>query len=454
MAARAPDGPLLLLAGPGTGKTAVLVARVVVLIQERRVPPSRLLVLTFAARAADELRQRLCRLLGPAGQAVEVRTFHAWGFHVVRRWSAMLGYGQGPPVVYPPDRARHVLLAAAQELQLDLERWPLGRLERLVEQERLQPAADAALPEPIRELTRRYRILLQRQGAIDYPAMLELPLGLFASNPEALAWCQEQYLHILCDEFQDLSAAQYALLHHLAQRHRHLAVVGDPRQRLYGWRGADGHCLAQFLQDFPEAAVRQLRQNFRSSGRIVAVASALCTPVTHDLWTANSPGAPVQVHVVAHPQAEAAFVMDTIHHLVATRAVRALREVAVLARTNAQLAVFAEAGRGARLLSGGADHQDAVCLATVHQAKGREWRVVFVVGLEEGLLPHAAALGPPEDAAALEEERCVLYVAVTRARERLYLTACRRRPAGAGMEVRQPSRFLHALPRVAVARAA
>lgn len=452
-AALAPDGPLLLLAGPGTGKTAVLASRVAYLIRDRRIPPSRLLVLTFAARAADELRERICRLLGPSGQAVGVRTFHACGLQLVRRWSALLGYGQSPPLVYSPDRARDLLRDVAQDLHVDLERCPLASLERLVERVRLERAAGITPMGPPQALMQRYETCLQQRGAIDYPAMLALPLRLFRDHPEVLASCQKDYTHVLCDEFQDVNAAQYALLHCLTQRQRQLVVVGDPWQRLYGWRGADGRCLAQFLQDFPEASVRQLRRNFRSSGRIVAVANALSPPApTRHLWTANRLGAPVQVHVALHPQAEADFVAATVQHLAATHAIADLSEVAVLARTNVQLAVVAEAFRRARLLGnrGGADDQHAVCLSTIHQAKGREWAVVFVVGLEEGLLPHAGALGPPEDAAALFEERCVAYVAVTRARDYLYLTCCRRRPAGGGDALRQPSRFLSALPRATV----
>jgi DNA helicase-2/ATP-dependent DNA helicase PcrA len=452
-AALAPDGPLLLLAGPGTGKTAVLVARVVYLIQERRVPPSRLLVLTFAARAADELRERVCRLLGPVGQTVGVRTFHGWGLHIVRRWSALLGYGPTPPLVYSPARARDLLYDIAQDLQVDLDRCPLAPLERLVDRLRLERAAGATPTDPLEELIGRYEARLQQHGAIDYPAMLTLPLRLFRAHPEVLASCQEAYTHVLCDEFQDVNAAQYALLHCLTQRQRQLVVVGDPLQRLYGWRGADGRCLAQFVQDFPEATVLPLRQNFRSSGRIVAVANALSAPATAPyLWTANPLGAPVQVYVALHPQAEAEFVTATIQRLAATHAIGGLSEVAVLARTNAQLVVYPEAFRRARLLGngGGADHQHAVWLSTVHQAKGREWAAVFVIGLEEGLLPHANTLGPRGDAAALFEERCVLYVAMTRARDRLYLTCCRQRPAGSGVEPRQASRFLRALPRAAV----
>jgi DNA helicase II / ATP-dependent DNA helicase PcrA len=451
-AALAPDGPLLILAGPGTGKTAVVVARVVYLIQERRAPPSRLLVLTFAARAADELRERICRLLGPAGQTVGVRTFHGWGLHIVRRWSALLGYGPSPPLVYSPARARALLYDVAQDLQVDLERCPLASLERLVERVRLERAAGAPPPDSLGELIGRYEARLQQRGAIDYPAMLTLPLRLFRAHPEVLASCQEAYTHVLCDEFQDVNAAQYALLHALTQRQRQLVVVGDPLQRLYGWRGADGRCLAQFVQDFPEARVLPLRQNFRSTGRIVAVANALSAPATAQyLWTANPFGAPVQMYVVLHPQAEAAFVAATVQRLAATHAIDHLSEVAVLARTNAQLAVFAETFCRFHLPAGrGAGTQDAICLSTVHQAKGREWAVVFVVGLEEGLLPHASALGPPEDAAALFEERCVAYVAVTRAQNRLYLTCCHQRAAGGGVELRRPSRFLRTLPRAAV----
>src|SRR5919199_280935 len=205
------DGPLLIVAGPGSGKTTVLAARIAYLVTSRGVPPTSVLAITFATKATRELRTRLGGLLGAVARGVDVTTFHAFGLRVVRQWSEALGWGPGPLAVW-------------------------------------------------------YEAVRRRRGAVDYPAMRAQPLRLFAERPAALRVLQDSYRHVLCDEFQDVCAAQYRLLQLLAARHRNLVVVGDPLQTLYGWRGADVRFLRQFERDFPETQVVSLDQNFRTTG--------------------------------------------------------------------------------------------------------------------------------------------------------------------------------------------
>jgi DNA helicase-2/ATP-dependent DNA helicase PcrA len=603
------DGPLLIVAGPGSGKTTVLAARIAYLVTSRGLPPTSVLAITFATKATRELRTRLGGLLGAVARGVDVTTFHAFGLRVVRQWSEVLGWGPGPPAVYGADEARRVLRDVAGELGVDLERWPLSELAAHLERHRL-----AAEPGPIPSglqlaaLAERYEAVLRRRGAVDYPAMLAQPLRLFAERPAALRVLQDTYRHVLCDEFQDVCAAQYRLLQLLAERRRNLVVVGDPLQTLYEWRGADSRLLLAFERDFPEARVVRLDQNFRATGRLVDLANALGAPLPYGrrLWTDNPPGEPARLHVAADEQAEAAFVAAEIARLCAEGEVDGPGEVAVLYRTNAQahrlalalrkrrlpyrvrgpgdlfarrevrdavaylrlahcpddaaalarivnvpprrlsrlaetlhaspvpvrelpalarsygaaavasaealVALIAElhacstdwppaalldlaldqSGYGAwlrgqpagaarlaglaalRALAAHAEgalsawlaelqlgedvapgDAEGVVLTTIHGAKGGEWRVVFVAGLEEGLLPHARAL--LHDAPAgegVEAERRVAYVAVTRPREGLYLLCCRTRRRGARSEPRRPSRFLRGLPLDHVERAA
>jgi DNA helicase-2/ATP-dependent DNA helicase PcrA len=224
----AADGPLLVEAGPGSGKTTVLAARVAYLIAGRGVAPASVLALTFTGAAARELRSRLHNLLGDAAQAVTVATLHALGLRIVRQWSAELGLGPGPVAVYDAADARALLGRVAKELGIDADRVPFGVLARDVERFRLGESPTSA--EPVPTLARAYEELLARRGAVDYTAMLALPLRLLAERPSIRRLYQDAYRHVVCDEAQDLSAGQYALVHALAERHRNVVLVGDRMQ--------------------------------------------------------------------------------------------------------------------------------------------------------------------------------------------------------------------------------
>jgi len=475
----APDGPLLIVAGPGSGKTMVLAAKIAYLVGWRQIPPTNILAITFATKAARELGARLCGLLGEQGAAVDVSTFHAFGLRIVRQWSEELGLGPGPVAVYGKKEARAALREVATNLRIDLDRYPLPELSGQLERLRLGGGKAASERGTVQAVADAYQEMLRRRGAVDYPAMLGLPLRLFIEHPSALRLCQDSYRIVLCDEFQDVCASQYALLRSLAARHHNLIVVGDPQQTLYGWRGADIRFLDGFRRDFPETRIMSLHQNFRSTRQIVDCANALgaSLPSSRLLWTDNAFGGAIGLYVAADEQAEATFVAVEIERLVAERIVDGVDQVAILYRTNWQARPFTIALRQRGLpyrstlqdraeearrnpdswpadlqrdeeVACDADDTEGIRLSTIHQAKGGEWTVVFVVGLEERLLPHARALadGAGDQGVSIDEERRVAYVAVTRARERLYLSYCRTRRRGDRIEMRKPSRFLLGLP--------
>ncbi len=482
----APDGPLLIVAGPGSGKTMVLAAKIAYLIGWRQIPPTSILAITFATKAARELRARLCGLLGEQGAAVDVSTFHAFGLRIVRQWSEELGLGPGLLTVYGEKEARAALREVAINLRIDPDRYPLSELSAQLE--RLRLGGKRAGPErgTVQAVADAYQEMLRHRGAVDYPAMLALPLRLFIEHPSALRLCQDSYRVVLCDEFQDVCASQYAVLRSLATRHHNLIVVGDPQQTLYGWRGADVRFLDGFRRDFPETRIMSLHQSFRSTRQIVDCANALgaSLPSSRLLWTDNNFGGPIRLYVAADERAEAAFVAAEIERLVAQRTVDGLDQVAILYRTNWQARPFTIALRQRGLpyrstlqdraegaqgdpdswpwelqrneeVTRELDDTEGIRLSTIHQAKGGEWTVVFVVGLEEGLLPHTRALAAGADqGVSIDEERRVAYVAVTRARERLYLSYCRTRRRGDRIEMRKPSRFLQGLPLAHVKRTA
>lgn len=491
----AEDGPLLVVAGPGSGKTTTMAARIAYLVRVRRLPPEGVLALTFTASAARTLRARLLPVLGQGASAVAVTTAHALGLRLLRRWPEALGFAPGGPRVCAGGEAAALLQAVAGSRAPDFRGWPTDELALAVERWR-RTCLDGPAPHgpvegaaPVRALALAYEDALRRRGAVDFPGLLAWPRLLFRARPDALRACQDAYRAVLVDEAQALCPAQYGLVRCLVGRHGHVLLVGDPRQAVYGWRGADPALLGVFRRDFPAARVLRLDDNFRSSGHLVAVANALGRamgfPVTSR--TDRAPGAPAVLREVADEAGEAGFIAAEVWRLRAHGRVRATGDVAVLCRTRHHVEALARGltGRGlacrlhTRTSDPAADAHapvgdqpadgldgdgDRVLLSTIHAAQGGEWPVVFVVGLEEGLLPHARALAssgrghpggsrdhpvhgsPGDPCAALEEELRLFFVAVTRAREHLCLIHCRSRDAGGRQAPRRPSRFLALLP--------
>lgn len=486
------DGPLLLLAGPGSGKTAVLAARIAYLTIARNVEPQRILAITFSRKAAGEMRARLLALLGMPGEQVDVTTFHAFGLRLVRQWSQALGYPSSHIAVIDTAAAGTLLRSAAQMLMLEPPSWHCRNVRESLEQTRLN--ADLQHDRQDSDMYRlagAYEDLLRERGMVDYPAMLRLPHRLFQLRPDALAALQATYRHILVDEFQDVCSTQYTLARLLAQQHRNLYGVGDPLQTLYAWRGANPRFAATFQRDFPDGPVLGLTQNFRSTGQIVTLANVLAAPILPErmLWTANPAGQIPTILVVETPRHEAAVIARAILRLLDRGTILHPQEVAILYRTNRQAAALRDAlashGLPAGVLHGStqpsgsqpqdqaqedaepddaaiealldaldaeAIHQPAaanggVQLMTIHAAKGSEWPVVFIAGAEDGLLPWTSgADGAPLPAQIEASERCLAYVAVTRARLRLYLTCCRRRFPGTPQRHGGISRFFRHLP--------
>jgi len=312
------EGPLSILAGPGSGKTTTLAGRIAYLVSERAVPPTSILAITFTTAAAAALRRRLETVLGGAAAHVDIRTFHSFGLRIIRSWSEELGFGQLPPAVYGREDARAVLREAARELGLavrpehmageqhDVWALSLAQLDRAVERYRLQNARAGSEPavdsdvldrDVLAELSAAYERRLEASVAVDYPSMLTLPLRLLDANEHALRVLQDAYRWLLVDEYQDCCQLQATLLQRLAARHHNLAVVGDPLQSIYGFRGADPRLLAEFPRTFPGAQVVVLEQNHRSTRTIVALANVLAAPLGERpaSWTTNPDGPPARL---------------------------------------------------------------------------------------------------------------------------------------------------------------
>src|SRR5947209_527746 len=335
------EGPLSILAGPGSGKTTTLAGRIAHLVSDRGVPPTSILAITFTTAAAAALRRQLQTVLGAAAAQVDIRTFHSFGLRVIRAWSHELGFGQTPPAVYARDDARAVLREAARDLGLavtpehfsgnERDSWSisLAQLDHAVERYRLRlageedKATDDASDEDVldgavlAELSAAYELRLESYAAVDYPGMLTLPLRLLQANDRAQTMLQEAYRWILVDEYQDCCRLQASLLERLTSRHHNLTVVGDPFQSIYRFRGADPRLLVEFPTAFSGAQVLVLEQNYRSTRPAVALSNALVAPLAERpaSWTVNPAGPPARLYAASDDVDEARFVAGEVARL-------------------------------------------------------------------------------------------------------------------------------------------
>jgi DNA helicase-2/ATP-dependent DNA helicase PcrA len=558
-AAAEADGPLMIIAGPGTGKTRTLTHRIARDVLGRDVAPQACLAITFTRRAAEEMRGRLTALLPGQAPGITITTFHGLGLTILREHHARAGLAAGFRVA--DDAAR---LEVAAELM-----GSPREARRLL--------AETAADQTARELLVK---ALAARDLVDFDGLIELPAALLAAEPAVAGSLRERWPRISVDEYQDIDAAQYRLLRLLAGEGRGLTVIGDPDQAIYGFRGADVTLFLRFAEDFPGATTRQLTRNYRSSGAIVtgalqAIRPSSLVPGRVLRPAGGAPGAPethaphgtlpvpadhpIGFHEAADERAEGAWIAREIERLLGGASFHALdtgragahgheglglSDVAVLYRTDAQaeplgqaltraglpfqksshdlldrrtgvpgivremrLAFAGETGRGdaaegtavadrlrratrtlAALMTEAGDagaaldartagevlaplarrcgrdldrfltdislgaetdaldpRADAVTLLTLHAAKGLEFEVVFLAGCEKALLPLWLPGQPPLAAAELAEERRLLFVGMTRARARLFLTCASRRTRQGSTREAGVSPFLAAI---------
>jgi DNA helicase-2/ATP-dependent DNA helicase PcrA len=510
-AAEQTGGPLIIVAGPGSGKTRTLAHRLAHLVVERGVDARRCLAITFTRRAAQELRDRLASLIPGRRDQVCVHTFHSLGLEMLRQHAELAGLGGGFRIAGESERT--ALLSDVLDVSERKARTLLSAISRL---KRTRAAAD----QDVAAAMAAYQRALAARGWIDFDDLVGRALDLLAAEPAIAAGSRERFDQICVDEFQDVDEQQYRLLQCLALPGGDICVIGDPDQAIYGFRGADATCFERFTADFPTARTIELRRNYRSTGTIVA-ASAQVIRDPHspaDLSAlARDLRERITIHAAPTEAAEAEYMVQTIEHLIGghsffsidsgragqARTDLGFADFAVLYRTEAQSAALREAlarsgipyktsahvpiadqpavrvlvdeierhpggmsllaviaaavqalpqrpdgpGAAALALARGwlealtascedrerlleivtlaseADffdpRADRVSLMTMHAAKGLEFAVVFVVGLEDGLMPLRFGARDP---ATEPEERRLLYVAMTRAKERLYLT--------------------------------
>ena len=349
------DGPMLVLAGAGSGKTRVLTARIAHLIQVRGVRADRIFAVTFTNKAAGEMRERVAALLGADPRGLWIGTFHSLSARLLRREAPLLGFGPNF-TIYDEDDSQALIKQMLEQRQLSPKAYPpralhnmiSGAKNRMIDPDDFAQAADSPLARIAAECYRELGGALLRANALDFDDLLLSPLRLFREHPERLVWWQRRFDHVLVDEFQDTNAAQYRLVRSLAQGHGNLCAVGDDDQAIYGWRGADVRHMLAFQDDFAATTVVKLEQNYRSTQVILDAANGVIAEnrdrLGKTLFTAVQGGTPVVQLAAADERDEAEWLVAEFSRLAADTDLP-YESMAVLYRTNSQSRPLEEALR-------------------------------------------------------------------------------------------------------------
>jgi DNA helicase II / ATP-dependent DNA helicase PcrA len=345
-------GRQLVLAGAGSGKTRVLVHRIAWLIQIENASPHSILSVTFTNKAAAEMRHRIEQMLGQSPAGMWVGTFHGLAHRLLRAHWQEAGLAENFQILDSDDQQR-IVKRVIRELGLDEQRWPPkqaqwfinGQKDEGLRPKNIQPGGDLFLATMLK-IYEGYEAACARAGVIDFSELLLRALDLWRDKPGLLEHYQRRFRHILVDEFQDTNAVQYAWLRLLAKGGDSLMVVGDDDQSIYGWRGAKIENIQQFSDDFADAEVIRLEQNYRSTAGILKAANALIANnqgrLGKELWTEDGDGEPINLYSAFNEHDEARYVVESIEDALRKDGLKR-SEIAILYRSNAQSRVLEEA---------------------------------------------------------------------------------------------------------------
>lgn len=469
-AVREADGPCVIAAGPGTGKTRTFSHRIAHLIRDRGVPAQSILAVTFTRSAAAEMHERVQGLLPDgAPRGLRLGTFHAAALGILRESRHPFG-GAEVSVVSEDDKPK--LLEGIV---------PKRRLPALLEDVR---RAKQALRRPEGEAAEEYGRRLREARLLDFDDLFLETDRLFDERPEILSRWRERVRYILVDEFQDTSFAQYALMRRLAREN--VCVIGDPDQAIYGFTSESFRPFEAFRRDFPACRLFPLSENYRSKGTILEAAKQVirrnAAQLPRDLSARLERGMPIEITPHGSERQEAEMIARRIEGIIGGSShftidtdwarkeeesyVYGLKDIAVLYRFHAQARRIEEAlGRGGlpfrtfgrktrasaqeeledfreRVDSAGDSEEEGVRLMTLHRAKGLEFPVVFIAGCEDGLMPYRRQGERRRESETIEEERRLFFVGMTRAKSRLFLSYAKRRFLFGKSLERGPSPFL------------
>lgn len=345
-AIRATEGPLLIMAGAGSGKTRVLTHRIAYLIDEKQVAPWNILAITFTNKAASEMRERVEKLLDIRGTHVTISTFHSLCVRILRRDIDKLGYSKSFNIA-DTSESLTLIKSILKDFNIDPKKFSLRAfLEQISKQKnelitanQYSKIADSYFSQEVATIYQEYQKRLQKYQTLDFDDLIMLTVKLFQKFPDTLADYQNIYRYLHVDEYQDTNQAQYILTRLLSKKYKNICVVGDADQSIYGWRGANMRNILNFKKDYPQAQVILLEQNYRSTGNILQAANNVISNNTErikkKLWTKNDQGAKVHIYEARNENEEAIFVIKQIQQQIKDHNLN-YGDFGILFRTNAQ----------------------------------------------------------------------------------------------------------------------
>ncbi|MCQ6280523.1 DNA helicase PcrA [Bacillus sp. EB600] len=351
-AVKATDGPLLIMAGAGSGKTRVLTHRIGYLIVEKQVNPYNILAITFTNKAAREMRERISRMMGGVADQIWISTFHSMCVRILRRDIDRIGFNRNFTILDTTDQ-QSVIKGILKDKNIDPKKFDpraiLGSISsaknELMDPEEYAKQAGGYFDQVVSDVYTEFQKRLRKNQALDFDDLIMMTIQLFRRVPEVLEYYQRKFQYIHVDEYQDTNRAQYLLVKLLASRFKNLCVVGDSDQSIYRWRGADIANILSFEKDYPNATVIFLEQNYRSTKRILLAANKVIENNSNrkpkNLWTENPEGNKIVYYRADSEQGEAQFVAGKIKELTRDGKYK-LADMAILYRTNAQSRVMEE----------------------------------------------------------------------------------------------------------------
>lgn len=361
------EGPILVFAGAGSGKTRVIISRIVNLIQNHKIDPTSILAVTFTNKAAGEMKERIRKALDEGefeSQSLPwVGTFHSFGVFILHMYGELIGLDKNF-TIYDTDDQESLIKEILKDLLLDVKEYRPGAIlniissakRELILEDEYPKYAQGYFQEMAAEIYKRYQKRLKEQNAVDFDDLLLMPSLLFEKHPDILERLQNKYKYILVDEYQDTNQTQYHLVKLLAKKYRNVCVVGDDDQSIYSWRGATVKNILRFHEDYPELKVVKLEQNYRSTKNILDAAYSVISKNINrsdkKLWTSVDAGEKIKLYTASDEEDEADYVVDWLTGIGRNE----INKTAILYRTNAQSRTIEEglirAGISYRLVGG------------------------------------------------------------------------------------------------------
>lgn len=336
------EGPLLILAGAGSGKTKVLTTKVAYLVLEKNVDPSNILAITFTNKAAKEMKERILDMVGYIGYQIQISTFHSFGLSILRKHFDKLGLSKNFTIL-DSDDSNVVIKNILKDMNCDenfkgIKNAISNNKNSLINSSQYEKYVTTDYDKIVLEVYQKYENRLKRNNSVDFDDLLMMPITLFDKNNDILKEYQEQYKYILIDEYQDTNEAQYLLAKKISDKYKNICVVGDDSQSIYSWRGSNYKNILNFEKDYPNCKTILLEQNYRSTKTIINASNSLIKNNVHrkdkNLWTENEDGIKLEYHTASDEKDEAYYVIKEINSLLDKGC--HLKDIAILYRTNAQ----------------------------------------------------------------------------------------------------------------------